>query len=255
MRTGLVVGLVLCLTCATPARAGSPCPWDCGNGDGVVGVVDFLQLLADWGTVTPCDLDGGGVGVTDFLALLAHWGTCPDCADDWDCDDDDPCTADTCVDNSCVHTPIEPCCGNGILEPGEACDPPADGNCPGACQPDCSCGAHEACTAKAGDCCLPNGTPGCDDAKCCDAVCIVDPFCCDEGWDPTCVETAESVCDICTGDCGSPGAGDCCAANGTPACSDFTCCDFVCSIDAYCCDVEWDANCAAMAAQSCTICP
>jgi hypothetical protein len=54
-----------------------PCPWDCGDNDGVVGIVDFLLMLADWGTAGPCDFDGGGVGVTDFLELLAAWGPCP----------------------------------------------------------------------------------------------------------------------------------------------------------------------------------
>ncbi len=28
-----------------------PCPWDCADGDGDVGIVDFLALLANWG---PC---------------------------------------------------------------------------------------------------------------------------------------------------------------------------------------------------------
>jgi len=51
------------------------------DGDGSVGVNDFLAMLAAWG---PCpappadclaDLDGDGqVGVTDFLILLANWG-------------------------------------------------------------------------------------------------------------------------------------------------------------------------------------
>jgi hypothetical protein len=46
----------------------------------VVDVVDFLILLAEWGTDPggPPDLDGDGdVGVTDFLLLLAAWGPCP----------------------------------------------------------------------------------------------------------------------------------------------------------------------------------
>ena len=30
-------------------------------------------------------------------------------------------------------------CPNGILDPGEACDPPADAACPGACRADCTC--------------------------------------------------------------------------------------------------------------------
>ncbi len=54
------------------------CPWDCGDFDGVVGIVDFLALLAQWGQVdTPCDSSGEGVGIDDFLQLLANWGPCP----------------------------------------------------------------------------------------------------------------------------------------------------------------------------------
>ncbi|MHC4347577.1 MAG: hypothetical protein ACYS15_03415 [Planctomycetota bacterium] len=50
------------------------------NGDGVVGILDFLELLAAWGpcgdcSSCPADLDGDcTVGVTDFLILLAAWG-------------------------------------------------------------------------------------------------------------------------------------------------------------------------------------
>ncbi len=50
------------------------------NGDGVVGIDDFLILLASWGScppaaACPADLDDDGVvGITDFLMLLAAWG-------------------------------------------------------------------------------------------------------------------------------------------------------------------------------------
>ncbi|MHC4211665.1 MAG: dockerin type I domain-containing protein, partial [Planctomycetota bacterium] len=51
------------------------------DGDGAVGVTDFLLLLAAWGPCPdppapcPADLDGDGiVGVIDFLILLAAWG-------------------------------------------------------------------------------------------------------------------------------------------------------------------------------------
>jgi hypothetical protein len=57
-----------------------PCPWDCGDDDASVGVVDFLALLAQWGSAGPCDCEDspdGEVDVGDFLALLAHWGPCP----------------------------------------------------------------------------------------------------------------------------------------------------------------------------------
>jgi hypothetical protein len=51
------------------------------DGDGSVGITDFLALLAGWGTcpggMPGClgDLDGDGtVGPRDFQALLANWG-------------------------------------------------------------------------------------------------------------------------------------------------------------------------------------
>ena len=51
------------------------------DGDGEVGILDFLALLAAWGPCPgepdPCpgDLDGDGmVGITDLLILLANWG-------------------------------------------------------------------------------------------------------------------------------------------------------------------------------------
>ncbi|MHC4141499.1 MAG: hypothetical protein ACYSUF_06320 [Planctomycetota bacterium] len=55
------------------------CDWDL-NGDSTVNVVDFLDLLAAWGTDPggPPDFDGNGnVDVVDFLQMLAHWGPCP----------------------------------------------------------------------------------------------------------------------------------------------------------------------------------
>jgi hypothetical protein len=59
---------------------GEPFPVAYGDidGDGVVGIPDFLAILAGWGPCAgPCclaDLDlDGAVGVTDFLVLLANW--------------------------------------------------------------------------------------------------------------------------------------------------------------------------------------
>ena len=57
------------------------CPWDCeAVPDALVGVNDFLALLAQWGQVAvSCEMGLGapGVGVEEFLDLLAHWGPCP----------------------------------------------------------------------------------------------------------------------------------------------------------------------------------
>jgi hypothetical protein len=50
------------------------------DGDGVVGIIEFLEVLAAWGACWCCggDIDGDGVvGVLDFLAVLEAWGACP----------------------------------------------------------------------------------------------------------------------------------------------------------------------------------
>ncbi len=54
------------------------CLWDCANGDGMVGIEEFLAVLGTWGQIgLPCDFDGDGVGITDFLKVLGLWGPCP----------------------------------------------------------------------------------------------------------------------------------------------------------------------------------
>ncbi len=55
------------------------CPADL-DGDGNVGITDFLLLLEAWGPCPDCgaDLDADDeVGIIDFLDLLASWGPCP----------------------------------------------------------------------------------------------------------------------------------------------------------------------------------
>jgi polyhydroxybutyrate depolymerase len=68
--------LVIEYLLAHPKPAGCPADLD---GNGSVGTVDFLALLAAWGANPghPADLDGSGaVDTIDFLALLAAWGAC-----------------------------------------------------------------------------------------------------------------------------------------------------------------------------------
>lgn len=64
----------LTITCDGPV----PCPSDV-EGDGTVGITDFLATLAQWGDVCPCtaDINGDGmVGIIDFLQVLSDWGPC-----------------------------------------------------------------------------------------------------------------------------------------------------------------------------------
>ena len=192
----VVFGLCLVFSIPVPAHGDAPCPWDCQTTpDGNVNTPDFLKLLAQWGQVgVSCDVDGGGVGITDFLEMLANWGPCPECVTGSDCNDGNPCTADACIAGACVNTPITPCCGNGVVEPGEQCDPPNDQACPGLCV-DCLCDAAGCGDPAAGDCCSANGTPACDDFVCCDFICaIIDSCCCDGAWDAQCAGHAQQFC-------------------------------------------------------------
>ncbi|UCE58497.1 MAG: EF-hand domain-containing protein [Phycisphaerales bacterium] len=48
-----------------------------------------------------------------------------------------------------------------------------------------------------------------------------------------------------------PGSGNCCAANGTPGCSNFACCDWVCFLQPDCCENAWNLDCVETALNHC----
>ncbi|MBM4112441.1 MAG: hypothetical protein FJ253_03555 [Phycisphaerae bacterium] len=109
---------------------------------------------------------------------------------------------------------------------------------------------------EGGDCCVPSESPSCNDAFCCENVCFLDPFCCAVAWDEVCVQEAVQNCFLdCPTACDTS-LNDCCVASsdGTPGCSDVTCCETVCSADPFCCDTEWDAICAQEAFDFCGTC-
>jgi hypothetical protein len=86
---------------------------------------------------------------------------------------------------------------DGAIDPAKICfviDTDGNGFDPG----DPLCGGG----GGGSDCCLANGTPGCDDAECEALICAIDPFCCDVAWDSICADEAQDLCEICT--CGSP---------------------------------------------------
>ena len=125
--------------------------------------------------------------------------------------------------------------------------------------PTCPCGADWECGDPcAGDCCVANFTPKCNDEDCCNAVCLQDNFCCDTEWDLVCASMANQT-DACRGprdacpapQCGDEDAGSCCFPNGTPACNSDSCCTIVCALDPICCDVSWDDVCADSARTAC----
>ena len=129
-----------------------------------------------------------------------------------------------------------PRASGGVIRFEMSCGPPNNPACPGG-----------------GSCCEA-GLPGigsCSDKACCETVCACDPYCCDVEWDANCALHgldaagcgAADLC-VCASVCGRPDAGDCCAGNRTPGCNDEACCASVCACDPYCCETEWDNNCA-----------
>lgn len=122
-----------------------------------------------------------------------------------------------------------------------------------------SCGAPNNAACGSGstnaNCCSGSltDTPGCGDEACCELVCACDPFCCETEWDTDCAGhglggSGCGAADLCTCEpvCGSPDSGDCCTAHspGQFGCNNQACCEAVCACDPYCCDTEWDENCA-----------
>jgi hypothetical protein len=103
------------------------------------------------------------------------------------------------------------------------------------------------------DCCVTGG-PGCNDAKCCNLVCGLDPFCCNTAWDALCVDSAEANCG-CVPPPVCPNPKHDCFTAGGPGCSDEKCCNIVCGLDPFCCDVAWDGLCVTAATQNCFVEP
>ena len=163
------------------------------------------------------------------------------------------CCSDVCeADPFCCTTVWDSeCVSLAYVPPTDTA--PADGLCAPAHADLYSCGE-----LTAGQCCKANGSPGCDDTTCCDAVCLSDSFCCDNEWDDFCAQTALVTCVDCGANCGEPCAGLCCQENDTPSCNDADCCLLVCESDPFCCESIWDEACAstanAVCIEECEIC-
>lgn len=54
--------------------------------------------------------------------------------------------------------------------------------------------------------------------------------------------------------CLDPAAGSCCEPHPNPGCGEPICCSTVCAIDFFCCEVQWDLGCVALAFSQCPDC-
>jgi len=165
------------------------------------------------------------------------------CNDSWDA---------TCVNQvTSICGIVCPGCGNDVIEGDEVCDGTdlaledcitqglPDGTL--GCTADCTAFDTSLCTGLGdGDCCVANGSPGCNDAACEDSVCAADPFCCNTQWDIVCANAADADPNCATA---ASCVSDCCAAHGTPGCDDDACEASVCAVDPFCCNNQWDVVC------------
>ena len=111
---------------------------------------------------------------------------------------DGPCPEGACCfsDGSCTQETAPNCAAAGGVYQGDGVDC-ANAGCVAICGP------------GAGSCFSPNGTPGCEDADCCNIVCGIDSFCCDVEWDGICADLALANCP------GAPSEGACCFPDGS----------------------------------------
>ena len=86
------------------------------------------------------------------------------------------------------------CCSIVCAADPSCCDASWDANCATAAAIVCveSCGG-----SLAGSCCEAHNNPSCDDAVCCQSVCLIDSFCCATQWDARCTENAIDTCAVC----------------------------------------------------------
>ncbi|MFH0983450.1 MAG: hypothetical protein V2A79_18180, partial [Planctomycetota bacterium] len=146
-----------------------------------------------------------------------------------DCNDHNPCTADSCGENGCVHAQTDPCCN-----PGDPCCGNPDRCCqstnPCCESPDPCCNVNDPCCGSSDRCCN-------SDNPCCEST---DPCC--NANDPCC-GNSDRCCNADNPCCGSTdpccNANDPCCGNPDPCCNaDNPCCD---NPDP-CCGVNCDAT-------------
>ncbi len=196
--------------------------------------------LAGVQCLTQLDCPGGG-------------GSCFGSTGSTGCDDLDCCITVCEEDAFCCETEWDNICGDL-----------ANDMCPTVCG-DGSCNGEETCSDCAEDCgecpvgcpgaggtCLKaNGSTGCSNVACCEAICAADDTCCNIAWDSGCAHDALDLCaptaDLCPGM-----GGGCFVDNGTPGCADEACCLTVCAGDPFCCESEWDDICVDLAIEQCS---
>ncbi len=158
---------------------------------------------------------------------------------------------DCLTDNGTPGCDDVECCNTMCEVDAFCCDVEWDDFCAQEAAGLCSEDGFDTCNPDAGDCMADagNGTPGCENVDCCNTVCALDPFCCIDTWDDICADEALDNC-VMLETCG-PDAGSCFFENASPGCNQVDCCEIVCPDDPFCCNTEWDQQCAERAVTEC----
>lgn len=222
-------------------------PYDGGRGDCLL--VHDMPGCADEGcTATVCSVDPAcchDQGSWDQSCVNAAWalcvatGACPGEGSPFQ-----PHASSGCEDLACcqVVCDIDPTCCNENWD--ASCVQTALVQCKPFPQWECPC---------YGSPFEIHANPGANDESCCSVVCQVDPGCCIDEWDESCVSLARERCCGPIG-CGSGCNGDCFTDHDSPYCNDPYCCEAICQEDPYCCSSKWDGFCAELAVERCSGC-
>ena len=145
-------------------------------------------------------------GCADEPCCESICGFDPFCCDEWDADcvelADLTCTGlrGATASGSCFFPNGSPacddrtCCQAICLTDPFCCAQIWDANCSLFAGFICEIPGGECGDQGTGDCFEANGSPSCEDAKCCESVCAIDSSCCDGVWDALCVALAEQAC-------------------------------------------------------------
>ena len=229
-----------------------------GTGDACDTDMDGDKIEQGFGN-DPCV--GGQTPDKDFCD-----DNCPHVAnpDQKDTDSDgigDACENHYCGDEWCDSAESEANCPSDCCAADDCCLPGSASGCTDidiqscVCEIDPSCCTykwHTGCVALAstecqqckekGDCCKPNGTPGCADVDLATLVCVTNPECCSNLWGHECVKALVKL-----GKCET----DCCAAKDSPGCNQASVTGCVCGMDPFCCESHWDSLCVSRAIDHC----
>lgn len=188
--------------------------------------------------VVECTSDNYGAGIVDASGAVDYVLPTVGCSSHGDCDDNNECTTDTCINNSCENIAVEEDTSCGAEGSGICCD----GECSAAaCTEDSNCDDGNECTV---DICYNKGTCSaycgytdkddgiscsgggiCCSGTCAEATCSTDADCDDA---ESCTIDTCTDAGTCSASCSNTWDVDCCLPWNARCTADEECCSENC---------------------------